>query len=60
MNHTVKLSDSGLRGLMRQIEGYQIEEITFGGDKNTLILHFEDDIKVTIEADEIKEIKYSY
>lgn len=57
MKKEVALSESGLRALYRNISDCVIEELSFQDDGKTLVIHFDDDSKVLIETDNIKNIE---
>lgn len=56
MKKEVVLSESGLRSLRRNISDCTIEDFSFQDDGKTLVIHFDDDSKLLIETDNIKNI----
>lgn len=56
MYKEVALSDSGLRSLRREITDSQIEELSLQDDGKTLVIHFDDESKILIETENIKNI----
>lgn len=56
MKKEVLLTESGLRSLRRNISDCTIEDFSFQDDGKTLVIHFDDDSKVLIETDNIKNI----
>lgn len=48
MKTRVLNSDSGLRGLTRQVRDLAIEDIRFANDGKTILIQLEDDVEIEI------------
>lgn len=56
----VVISDSGMRGLTREVQGLGIESFRLSSDGNTIIIQLEDDLEVEISKDTLWDISLTY